>query len=576
MALPIERRVERLAIQQRDPLTESQAGKRRADGIPAAAAVVVGVAAVRREGRAHLGPRGPVAIRVEVQIVLQLVAGAVVEVGVARGVRRAAHVVAVVAERLAVVRGVAGSRGAVAVQIPADGVQLRQGADFDQAVVVVVVVAVLRRGVHAAVAQRRVVRALAEVPRRFVRVAVAVHVHVGPAGEDAGGRRRRLQLRRGAAGALVGRRDAARLAVPVARRGRAGVAGQAVLVGRRAAARDRAGRVAGDDGSAVAAHQPAGAAGAALRLSLRVAGHDHRTRRRRPHQAADVGVARHRAARPRRLHPAPRRPRQRRRRTLLADVHVGVRQPQRAHHGAAAQHREQPAVVAVAVDVEVVDGVAVAVEHGVEVGAVAGRPAAADGIPAAAAVVVGVARVAGAARVRRTVAVGVEVQVPGQLVAGAGGRAGDGRAAHVRAGVGEGAAGAGVVRGVAGRGTVAVQIPADRVQLRERGDLDQAVVVHVVVRAGALVVRDGHAQHRRRAAVAAAGGRVGEGDGLVDGVRFVDRHRVDRLRRAPVLRGEGERTDRREGLATDRGNGPYLVGFARAYRHRRRSGRLRR
>ena len=289
------------AVEDRVEVRRRGRRRRRADWGPASVSVV-GIG--NRDVLAASRPRGTVPIRVEVQIVLQLVAGAVVVVGVG-GAGRAAHGRHVVAERLAVGRCVARGRGAVAVQIPADGVQLRQGADLDQAVVVQVVVAALGHRVGAAVAQRRVVRAGAEVPRRFVRVAVAVHVQGVPAGEDAGGRRGRLQLRRGAAAALVGGRDAAGLEVPMARRGRAGVAGQAVLVGRRAAAGDRAGRVAGDDGSPVAADQAASAARAALRRRLRVAGHDHRTRRRRPHQAADVGVARHRAARPRRLHPGP-------------------------------------------------------------------------------------------------------------------------------------------------------------------------------------------------------------------------------------------------------------------------------
>ena len=530
----------------------------RTDGIPAWAAVVVGVAGIAHRQVAAHRVGGTVAIRVEVQIVLQLVAFAASAL--------AAHAGDVAAERLGVAPDVAGGRGAVAVHVPADGVQLRQGADLDQAVVVQVVVAALRDRVHAAVAQRRVLRVRAEVPRGFVRVAVVVHVEGVPAGEDAGGRRRRLQLRRGAAGALVGGGEAAGLAVPVAQAGGAGgdaaVAGQAVA-GRGRRAEHRAGGVAGDDGAEVGGGQAAGQAvgHSAGGRRLRVAGDDDRTRLQHARQAADVGVAGRRAARPDGLQPAGGVARQRGHRPL-AGAHVGVRQAQRAHHGAAAQGGEQAGVVAAAVDVQVVDGVAVAVERRVEVGAVVRRRGRADGIPAAAAVVVGVARVAGAARVGGAVAVGVEVQVPGQLVAGAGGRAGDGRAAHVRAGVGERAAGAAVVRRVAGRGTVAVQIPADGVQLRERRDLDEAVVVHVVVRAGAFVVGDGHAQGGGRAVVAAAGGGVVDVDGFVHGVR-ISRLRLlahlHRLRRVPVRGGERQRR------LVDR----CRAGVAAGHRHRR-------
>ena len=196
-----------------------------------------------------------------------------------------------------------------------------------------------------------------------------------------------------------------------------------------------------------------------------------------------------------------------------------------------------------------------------------GRRGRADGIPAAAAVVVVVVRVARAAGVRRTIAVGVEVQVLRELVAGAGGGAGDGRAAHAGACAGERAAGAAVVGGVAGRHrAVAVQIPAHRVQLRERCDLDEAVLVHVVVRAGAFGVRHRHAQARRRAAVAAAGRRVGDQHGLVQRIACLGhRGRGDRLRGVPVLRGERQR-------------GPvhrHRAGVVAGHRHGRVRARLR-
>ena len=81
--------------------------------------------------------------------------------------------------------------GAVAVQIPADGVELLQVADFNQAVVVAVVVnalgAELLRGVVAAVVQRRVLAGL-ERPGvgalNIVRSAVRLD-QVGPVGVNA-------------------------------------------------------------------------------------------------------------------------------------------------------------------------------------------------------------------------------------------------------------------------------------------------------------------------------------------------------------------------------------------------------
>ena len=533
VALAVERGVEVRRVRRR---------RVRADGQPAAAAVVVGVARVA--GAAGVG--GPVAVGVEVQIVLQLVAGAVVVVGVG-GAGGAAHVGAVVAERLAPARGVAGGRSAVAVQIPAHGVQLGEGADLDQAVVVVVVVAALEHRVGAAVAQRRVVRAGAEVPGGLAGIVVVVHVHVRPGGVDAGGAGGGSQLARGAAGALGGSRDAAGGRVPVAGGGRAGAVRQAVLVRRRAAAGDRAGRVAGFDGSGVEGRQAAGVPAdvrAAGHGRLRVAGDDDGAGLHRAHQAADVGVAGRRAGRPDGLDAAAQHAGQRRH-AAAAVRHVGVRQAEGAHHGARAQRGEEAGPVAAAAGVQVVDVVAVAVEDGVEGFLVdaahalgeADGDARADGVPAVAGVVVGVVGIAGAGRVGGPVAVGVEVQILGELVALADG----GGAAHAGGGVGEGAAGAGVVRDVAGREAVAVQIPSDGVELGQGGDFDQAVFVGVVVRAGALVVGHAHAQARGGAVVAAAGGGVGEGGGFVEGVRRVllggD---GDRLRRVPVRRGEGE------------------------------------
>ena len=112
-------------------------------------------------------------------------------------------------------------------------------------------------------------------------------------------------------------------------------------------------------------------------------------------------------------------------------------------------------------DEQVGDGVSVALEHGVEGDA--------DGVPAAAAVPEVVGRGDGA------VAVGVEVEIDDQLIAGAA-RVG---AAHADEADGE----CGVVRGRARRGgfAVAVEVVADGVQLFERAYFDQPVAVGVVV-----------------------------------------------------------------------------------------------
>ena len=151
-----------------------------ADGLEAGAAVVVGVVAVADAARVG----GTVAVGVEVQVRLQLVAGAASP--------RAAHVGAAVGERLVVQRRVR-RRGAVAVEVPAHGVQLREVAHLDQAVVVAVVVAALQPRVHAAPGQRRVLAARAEVPRRLGRIAVAVQVQAVPAGVHARRRHGALQ-----------------------------------------------------------------------------------------------------------------------------------------------------------------------------------------------------------------------------------------------------------------------------------------------------------------------------------------------------------------------------------------------
>ena len=346
----------------------------------------------------------------------------------------------------------------------------------------------LRHGVEAAELQHRMREGVAEVPgvvvRRFARRAVAVHVLIVPIRVDARVPHRLAQQRRGAAlrrvrVVVVG--DAAQARVPIARRHRAAAGDQAALGGRRAGARHRARRVAGRDvGTGLGvAHQSADhrrrARVRALHRRSRVARHDGPARVQHPHQASQVARRRHRARRPHRRCAAPALPGQRRR--APAAVHPGVRQPQRPHRRRRAQRREQADVGAAAVDEQVADHVAVAVERGREVGRVRRRCGRADRVPAVAAVVVRVAKVAGTVRVRAVVAIGVEVQVLVQLVASAAG----GRAAHAGRRVVEGTL---VLVLVAGRGrAVAVQVPADGVQLAQAADFDQAVVVAVIIAA---------------------------------------------------------------------------------------------
>ena len=136
--------------------------RRRADGHPAGAGVVVRVAGVARDRAAGRRPGGAVAVGVEVQVVQELVAPAVVVVRVVRSGRAqagAARIEARVQERARGVKArfVAGGRGAVAVQVPAHRVQLPQRRDVDQPVVVGVVVGALGGRIQPAVVQRRVV-----------------------------------------------------------------------------------------------------------------------------------------------------------------------------------------------------------------------------------------------------------------------------------------------------------------------------------------------------------------------------------------------------------------------------------
>ena len=137
--------------------------------------------------------------------------------------------------------------------------------------------------------------------------------------------------------------------------------------------------------------------------------------------------------------------------------YAGEGQPQVLDRAAAAHLAEQPHVVDGAVDEQVGDGVAVALEVAGEGG---GRVA--DGRPAFAAGPCGAG----------------EVQVRRQLVPGAGGSA-----AHADGGVGEGGHVGGLIGGVVRR-AVAVEVVTDGVKLGQAGDLDEVVVVGVEVRAG--------------------------------------------------------------------------------------------
>ena len=128
----------------------------------------------------------------EVQIRRQFVPGAVP--------RRTAHPPAgspvVAGERPEIAGGSGGGGDAVAVQIPADGVQLVQIADFDQPVIVAIVV---NRPLVGAV-QRRVLGGGAEVPGVVIE-SIAVQVDV-PIFVDAGVPRGGLELGGGVAGGI--------------------------------------------------------------------------------------------------------------------------------------------------------------------------------------------------------------------------------------------------------------------------------------------------------------------------------------------------------------------------------------
>ena len=485
--------------------------------LPAAAGVVVIVVAVARRGRARSGVSGAVAVRIEVEMGGELVAGACPG--------RAAHASGgrPVSEREggAVLLPVGVGRrilDGVSVQIPADGVQLREGGYFDEAVVVQVVIAAyaLIARVHAAVFKDGVIVRRPEIPRVViarravdVRVPVGVNVRVGRYGLQLDGR---LAFRHVGV-AVVG--DAARIQVPV----RFGDGHRAAYV-RQAGdvARDRgggrAGGVAGDDSggcvvfrrSNQAAHVGVGAGGGSgIRGGVGVAG-DHvgdvaggwSAVEVVSNQPADGELSANRAVAPGRGYGPAVGSDEGAHVVLSADV--GVLEAYGFDARGAVDFAEQPdAVRGRALDEQVGYDEPVALERGgVGVGLGANRT------PSAAGVVVSVAGVARGGRagsgVGGAVVVGIEIEIGAQLVAGA---VAD-RAAHprVRGGsaVGEGVAVLRLRR--AGRDCpVAVRVEVHGVQLRERADVDESVVVVVVIDGRLGVSGAGvsaAARHRRR------------------------------------------------------------------------------
>ena len=476
-----------------------------ADGLPPCAAVPVGVA---RSVRA-------IAVVVEAQVLGQLVA-------VASG-GRTPHARDGVGEGRRVGRDAVGVvRRAVAVPIPPDRVQLRQGGDLDQAVIVGVIVRRSRLS-HSFPPQRRVVAREAELPIAVGvrRRAVPVQVQVLPAGVDAGVADGRLQFPRGLALAAVADGQAGGIRVPVAGDDRAAV----IVTNQAADVRARRGHrcrgVAGLDLTFQAAHQTAGIrglGGVGLGGGYRaggVAGNYAGIAVRgvavnqcgQPADGGDlvIGIALNRAVEPDGNHRAPRlHPGDQ-----AAGIRSGVRcavvgdgrlqHAQIPDHGLLAQpteHAHVPVGGAAGQHVEIANREPAAIEHSV----VFVRPVA-DGFPAGAGVglhrlLVGdvprvtidvpLLRVVGpevVGAVDRSVPVGVEVQIAGQFVA----VAGDEVAAEVALGIGEGdpvlvpvICGVSTQDGV-DRHAVAVQVPADGVELVQTGDVDQAVVVHVVV-----------------------------------------------------------------------------------------------
>ena len=126
------------------------AGEVAAHAVESCVGVVVGVVGIAAyDVRFAYRVCRAVAVGVEIEVGVQLVAEAVVVVDVGGG-RRAAHVGVAAQEGVGVVCRVPGGHAAVPVQIPPDGVQMGEGGHFNQPVVVLVVVA----EIHAVVGLR--------------------------------------------------------------------------------------------------------------------------------------------------------------------------------------------------------------------------------------------------------------------------------------------------------------------------------------------------------------------------------------------------------------------------------------
>ena len=514
----------------------------RPNGQPAFARVPVGIP----------GVRAAVAVGVKVECNLAVAVGAQFVAGTHRN-RRRGRIVIVVGQGAAhprrrdgvgggVGRGVGiGVHGAVAVHIVADDIQVSQVVHLNQAVVVAVVVNALGvklfAGVQAAVVQRRVApgperpgvgagRSGAQGGEQVIPVGVNARV-AGGRQQLGGGLAPAIGFVGGGAGAAGVL--AAGVDIPVAAAGKdtaEGVGGvERAMAGQPAdiisGGVDRAGGVAFADDGSVLPRQSAGMAGTGGYRSQGVAGADYAVVL--PGDAAhpvsaghhagyiaandpgvvgkgggdgDIGeVAVNIAGHPAHL-------------VVAADIDVDQAE---AFHPAVVSGRTQlaeqtVAAIAVAIDIEVGDGVAVALKDGrvialkSDYGVAGKKRSLADGQPALAGRIgaAGVVQVAGVAggnaggvqRVGVAVAVGVKVQVGQQFVAqtgaGVGARVVGVRAAHPVHRVGEGG---GVSRAAA---ATAAQVVADGVQLGQVFDFNQPVAIAVVVNLdGAL---DGHIQ----------------------------------------------------------------------------------
>ena len=362
-------------------------------------------------------------------------------------------------------------RRPVPIQVIANGVQTRQVVNVNQIVVIPVVIP-LRRPPRARVFQRRILIRHPEIPR-IIAPGGIVHIDV-PVGVNARVAHGLLQPRRSYARrtrrAGAGRPPRGRrVPVRIAHRAAPGVPPHQPARAVRPAPGHRPQRVGRRQRPpVVVTHQPAGVPrGPAGRRCAGV--HCPHRSRVAPHQPAHavVGVPRHRAGRPGRRHHA----------IILARnaAHIARRHPAARHAGipqrqpvdipAAAHHPEQPQALPVSpADVQVVNHIPVARE----IGGVGIRAAAADGLPALAAVPVGIAAVHAAAAVR------VKVQIRTQLVPRAGGRTTHPRVRRAeRRPVSRGPG----VR----RRPVPVRVITHRVQPRQVVQINQVVIVPVII-----------------------------------------------------------------------------------------------